>query len=61
MTAVFLVLKAFCKNYRDKHVRVKSDNTYTVLCLNAMGGVKSQRRVGCLFKYGPGALRGIFG
>ena len=30
MTAVFLALKAFCKNYSDKHVRVKSDNTCTV-------------------------------
>ena len=42
MTAVFLALKAFCNNYRGKHVRVKSDNNCTVSYLNAMGGVKSQ-------------------
>lgn len=42
MTAVFLALKAFCNNYRDKHVQVKSDNTCTVSYINAMGGVKSQ-------------------
>ena len=42
MTAVFLALKAFCNNFRDKHIQVKSDNTCTVSYINAMGGVKSQ-------------------
>ena len=43
MMAVWLALKSVCKELRNKHVQIRSDNTCTVAYLNAMGGVKSQQ------------------
>ena len=42
MKAVFLGLKALCKNITKQHICVQSDNTTAISYINAMGGMKSR-------------------
>ena len=42
LMAVQLSLKALCKNYRNCHIRIESDNATNVCYLNEMGGSKSR-------------------
>ena len=41
LKAVLLGLKLLCGAFSEKHVFVQSDNTTTVVYINAMGGIKS--------------------
>ncbi|XP_072030140.1 uncharacterized protein [Amphiura filiformis] len=42
LLAAFFVLKAFCRNMSNKHVRISIDNTTAVAYIAHMGGSKSQ-------------------
>ena len=42
LKAVFFALSSLCKNVRNKHIRILSDNTTTVCYINNMGGSKSR-------------------
>ena len=41
LKAVLLVLQSFCKNMRDVHLRIRSDNSVTVICINKQGSMKT--------------------
>jgi hypothetical protein len=39
--AIYYALKAFCKDMRNVHIRIQTDNTCAMSYINAMGGIKS--------------------
>jgi hypothetical protein len=41
LKAAFLAVKSFCKDLRDTHVKIRSDNSTTVACINKAGSTKS--------------------
>ena len=41
LLAIFLALQAFCKNDRQLHVKIMTDNTCALAYINNMGGIKS--------------------
>ena len=40
LKGAFFALRSFCKNVRDKHVRLMSDSTTVVACVNRQGSTK---------------------
>ena len=40
LKAVLLALQSFCKNITNTHIRIRSDNTVTVICINKQGSTK---------------------
>lgn len=41
LKAVLLGLKTFCRELHNIHIRVRSDNTVTVICINRQGSTKA--------------------
>lgn len=40
LKAVLLSLQSFCREMSSKHIRIRSDNTVTVVCINKQGSTK---------------------
>ena len=40
LKAIFLSIQSLCKNYRDTHIRIRSDNVTAIACLNCCGSTK---------------------